>query len=153
MFERFARSARTAVDDARYEAGRRGDRRIGTEHLLLAVLEDDGIARAFGVDAETAREVADGLDGAALAAIGIETGDFRPTGHAVLGRRVPLTAGAKAVLQQTLAQAAAEKARTITSRHIMLALLDRHRPDPAASVLAELPVDLEAARSRMSKAA
>jgi hypothetical protein len=119
----------------------------------LAVLEDDDIARAIGIDADTAREAADRLDGAALAAIGIETGDFRPTGHAVLGRRVPLTAGAKAVLQQTLARAAAEKARTITTRHIMLALLDRHRPDPAASVLAELPLDLDAARSRMARAA
>ena len=43
MFERFARAARTAVEDARYEAERRGDRRIGSDHLLLALLGIYGV--------------------------------------------------------------------------------------------------------------
>ena len=54
MFERFSRSARAAVEDAVYEAGRRGDRRIGTEHLLLALLADDELAKIVGVDASAA---------------------------------------------------------------------------------------------------
>ena len=68
MFERFARAARTAVEDARYEAERRGDRRIGSDHLLLALLQDDEIARLVGADAGAAHDAADQLDRTALAA-------------------------------------------------------------------------------------
>ena len=49
MFERFGGAARTAVEDARYEAERRGDRRIGSDHLLLALLRDDELAQLVGV--------------------------------------------------------------------------------------------------------
>ncbi|HEY5221665.1 MAG TPA: Clp protease N-terminal domain-containing protein [Microbacteriaceae bacterium] len=152
MFERFARPARIAIDDARYEAGRRGDRRIGTEHLLIALLRDDELAGIVGVDAETAHDTADQLDRSALAAIGLEA-DPAPTAHAALGTRVPLTAGVKAVLHQTILTATAEKARTITTRHMMLALLDRREPDPAAALLAALPIDPQATRERLSAAA
>jgi hypothetical protein len=36
-------TARAAVEVARLEAERRGDRRIGSEHLLIALLQDDGL--------------------------------------------------------------------------------------------------------------
>jgi ATP-dependent Clp protease ATP-binding subunit ClpA len=151
MFERFARSARTAVEDARYEAERRGDRRIGSDHLLLALLQDDELAQLVGVDGAAAHTAADQLDRAALAAIGITLDEFQPTGRAALGRHVPLmTSGAKAVIQQSLSNAAAEKARTITSRHMLLALLDRHEPDPAATLLAALAIDQPALRERLA---
>jgi ATP-dependent Clp protease ATP-binding subunit ClpA len=154
MFERFAGAARTAVEDARYEAGRRGDRRIGSDHLLLALLQDDELARLVGVDAAAAHAAADQLDRTALAAIGLTLGEFQPTGRAVLGRRVPLmTTGGKAVIQQALAKAAAEKARTITSRHLLLALLDRREPDPAAILLAALRIDQPALRARLAATA
>ena len=55
MFERFAHTARTAVDCARHEAGRRGDRRVGTDHLLIALLQDAAVAQVTGVDALVAR--------------------------------------------------------------------------------------------------
>lgn len=153
MFERFAREARIAVEDARYEAERRGDRRIGSDHLLLALLQDDELAQLVGVDAAAAHDAADQLDRTALAAIGL-TLEFQPTGRATLGRRVPLmTAGGKAVIQQALAKAAAEKARTITSRHLLLALLDRHEPDPAATLLAALSIDPPALRARLATTA
>lgn len=150
MFERFAQSARTAVDDARSEAGRRGDRRIGTEHLLLAVLRDETLARLVGVDVAAARDAVEDLDRAALAAVGLELGGYRPAGHAALGRHVPFTAGAKKVLQNTLANAAAEKARRITSRHMLLALLDRPEPDPTRALLAALAVDTCQVRDRLA---
>jgi hypothetical protein len=76
MFERFARAARTAVEDARYEAERRGDRRIGSDHLLLALLQDDELAQLVGVDAAAAHDAADQLDRTALAAIGLTLGEF-----------------------------------------------------------------------------
>ncbi|WP_448808571.1 Clp protease N-terminal domain-containing protein [Agromyces bauzanensis] len=154
MFERFARSARAAVEDARYEAQRRGDRRVGTEHLLFALLQDDALAEIVGVDAAAAQRAADQLDRAALAAIGLNLGDVQPIGSATLGRHVPLmTSGAKTVLRQTLANASAEKARAITSRHLMLALLDRREPDPAAVLFAALRVDQAVLRERLAAAA
>jgi ATP-dependent Clp protease ATP-binding subunit ClpA len=153
MFERFAASARIAVEDAKYEAARRGDRRVGTEHLLLALLRNDDIAQLIGVDGETAHVAAEELDRSALAAIGMELDTYQPAGRAALGRMVPLTAGAKAVIQQSLATAATEKARTITTRHIMLALLDRPQPDPTASLFAALSVDRREVRDRLATAA
>jgi len=48
MFERFTDSARDVVSGARALAVARGDRWIGTEHMLLAVVEDDtAVARAL----------------------------------------------------------------------------------------------------------
>ncbi|GGF39766.1 Clp protease N-terminal domain-containing protein [Subtercola lobariae] len=153
MFEKFAHSARVAVEDARFEAERRGDRRIGTDHLLIALLEDDEVAQIVGVDAREAHETVDLLDRNALAAIGVDLGEFRSTSRTSLSRRSPLmTSGAKTVIQQSLANAAAAHARTITSQHILLALLDRHEPDPAAALLAALPVDQSALRERLSAA-
>ncbi len=39
MFNRFSKSARQAVTAAVDEAHARGDRRVGTEHLLLGLLQ------------------------------------------------------------------------------------------------------------------
>ena len=98
-----------------------------------------------------AHDAADKLDRTALAAIGLTLGEFQPTGRTALGRHVPLmTTGGKTVIQQALAKAAAEKARTITSRHLLLALLDRHEPDPAATLLAALSIDQPALRARLA---
>jgi ATP-dependent Clp protease ATP-binding subunit ClpA len=150
VFERFARAARTAVEDATYEARRRGDRRVGSEHLLIAVLEDDALSSRIGVDAASARAAADRLDQSALAAIGLKLGEFGPTpAHTVASSRVALTSGAKAVLQQSLAKAAGEKSRTITTRHMMLALLERDAPDPAAALIEALEVTPDELRARL----
>lgn len=150
MFDRFAQSARTAVDDAKSEAWRRGDRRIGTEHLLLALLHDEALARIVGVDATAARDAAEELDRSALAAVGLGLGEVPPTGNAASGRRLPLTPGAKTVIQQALASAATTRARSLTSRHMLLALLDRDEPDPAATLLAALAVDPSEVRGRIA---
>ncbi|KHK95107.1 Clp protease [Microbacterium mangrovi] len=153
MFERFAQNARSAVEDARYEAERRGDARIGSEHLLIALLGDDTVAAASGVDAETARTAADRLDHEALVAVGLGTVEFRPLRPGRGGRRVRhFTAGARSVIAQSLSRATAEKSRTITVRHLMLSVLDRPAPDPAAAVWAALPVDTSAVRERLDAA-
>jgi ATP-dependent Clp protease ATP-binding subunit ClpA len=156
MFERFARSTRAAVEDARYEAERRGDRRVGSDHLLIALLQDDRTAQLVGVSADAARAAADELDRGALSAIGLNVGEgtYKPAGRGASRRRVSsITTGAKGVIEQSLANAAAAKARAITSEHMLLALLDRRQPDPAATLLAALPVDLVALRARLTDAA
>ncbi len=62
--------------DARDEAIRRGDRTIGTEHIVLAMLIDPAspAAKALGCDLDSARRALDALDLDALAAIGVEPG-------------------------------------------------------------------------------
>ncbi|MGW4277566.1 Clp protease N-terminal domain-containing protein, partial [Streptomyces seoulensis] len=57
MFEQFAAGARAAVASAVDEAALRGDRRIGTEHLLLGVLHEPGAVRALGAGLDSARAV------------------------------------------------------------------------------------------------
>lgn len=141
MFERFAQRARDAVRAAVAEAGRRGDRRVGTEHLLIAVLDDPAIAEVAGVDARAARLVADQLDRAALAALGFDAAPFGPLAPAVGAARLPFTPAAKAVLARALALVTAGRGRRIESRHLLAALLERRAPDPAAELLTALGVD------------
>ena len=53
MFERFTQDARELVHDARWQAQELGHRHVGTEHLLLALLDDepeDGLLHGLGVD-------------------------------------------------------------------------------------------------------
>ena len=53
------------------EARRRGDRRTGTDHLLLALLEDPSIEVVLGVSLQRARQGLESLDHEALGALGI----------------------------------------------------------------------------------
>jgi hypothetical protein len=64
--------------DAGVEATRRGDRTIGTDHLLLAMLAepDSTTARALDVSLSQARAAAQSLDDLALASLGITATDL-----------------------------------------------------------------------------
>jgi hypothetical protein len=44
------------------EARRRGDRRAGTDHILLALLEDPSVEGLLGVSLQQARQAQDALD-------------------------------------------------------------------------------------------
>ena len=138
MFERFSRPARDAVSRAIEEAGHRGDRRVGTDHLLIGILHDPAVAVVVGADAEQARHVADQLDRTALARIGVDVGAFGTLAPALAPPRLPFTTGAKTVLKRTLPLVAADKTRRIESRHLLGALLERREPDPAAVILSAL---------------
>jgi ATP-dependent Clp protease ATP-binding subunit ClpA len=138
MFERFARQARDAVTLAIAEAGRRGDRKVATDHLLIGVLHDPAIAQQVGAGPEAARREADRIDHDALMAIGVDVDAFGTLAPAVGGDRLPFTPGAKAVLKRTLAHTTAEKARHIETRHLLRALTECEAPDPAAQLLAAL---------------
>ncbi|WP_227999695.1 Clp protease N-terminal domain-containing protein [Nocardia australiensis] len=149
MFERFAAAARSVVREAAEEARQRGDRRVGTEHLLLAALNEPTSSDLLGVTAETARAAADELDRQSLAAIGIDLGDFRPIGTPGAGKRPPFNSGARQVLSRTLTLAAAERSRRIETRHLLAALLERDRPDPIVALLSALGIDPSATRARL----
>ena len=90
MFERFTQEAREATVDAQVAARRLGHGRVGTEHLLLGLLETDGVAAtvltglgvtAVAVEREILAEVGRGplgeADAKALGAIGIDLEEVR----------------------------------------------------------------------------
>lgn len=135
--------------DARDEAVRRGDRTIGTEHLVLALLADPAspAARALGCDLDSARRALDALDHAALAAIGIQPGITAGPVEARATGRLRLTPAAKAVLTGIRD---ARKSRGAGPGIVLSALLGLPRPDPAAELLAALGVDAQHARERFT---
>ncbi|MFE3164479.1 Clp protease N-terminal domain-containing protein [Streptomyces sp. NPDC059224] len=149
MFEQFAAEARATVAAALEETTLRGDRRIGTEHLLLGVLHDPGAVRALGTGLETARAALDALDRTALAVVGVDVRGIERAPVPASRKRTPLTSGARAVLPRALAETRKARSRRITPEHLLLALLDCERPDPAADLLTELGVDRPAVRARL----
>ncbi|MEW1822709.1 Clp protease N-terminal domain-containing protein [Arthrobacter sp. NPDC080031] len=151
MFERLAGEARAAVRAGAEEARRRGDRRIGTDHLLLGVLHDPESCRTLETDLESARAQLDTLDQQALEAVGITLGDFGPLNAPKGSSRTTFTSAARSVIQDALALTAREKARRITTRHLLIALLERHQPDPAAVLLNRMGVDTAALKVRLQE--
>src|SRR5215208_5444587 len=90
MFERFTDGARGAVIDAQVVARRLGHDRVGTEHLLLGLLDGSGVAAQVlagagvtpaAVEREILAEVGRGplgeADAKALGAIGIDLDEVR----------------------------------------------------------------------------
>jgi ATP-dependent Clp protease ATP-binding subunit ClpA len=144
---------RLVLAAAAEEARRRGDRRLGTDHLLLGLLHDPAgeAASALGVDLASARAAQDALDRAALAAVGIHAGDLGSIeGLGGARHRLPLTSGARAVFKRAVEQARPRKRGRIGTGHFLLALLACQRPDPAAELLHELRVDPAVVRDRVS---
>jgi hypothetical protein len=144
---------------AREEARRRGDRKVGTDHLLLGLLQEPGVPELLGIDVETARAALDQLDDQALAAVGLGADLHvpaipsragmrppRPTLRAVLHDRMPLTPAAKAALQST--EKDIRRGRPVNPRIVLTALLDLDSPDPAADLLDAIGVDRSVVRAR-----
>ena len=153
MPKRLSVDARKLVlTSATEEARRRGDRRLGTDHLLLGLLhdEDSAAAKALGVSLAGARAASDALDRAALAAVGIQVKTLGEGPPAAFGRRFPpLTSGARAVFKRAIDEARPSGSGRIDTTHFLLALLSLQRPDPAAELLDALGVDPAAARKRL----
>ena len=172
MFERFAKDARDAVTGAQTVARRRGDARITSEHLLLAMADERGTVAAhalttLGVDAPTlraaAQQVSGGLDPAALAGIGIDLDAVRAQVEGTFGagaldrprptsrKHIPLTTDAKKVLEQALRVAVAAKDRQLDTGHLLVAvsLVD---DGAGRALLARAGVTPDAARSAVDAA-
>ena len=95
------------------EARRRGDRRYGTDHLLLALFENPSIEAVLGVNLQQARQALESLDHEALGALGLGSGTDapplpmravpkKPTIRAVLKDRLRMTPAAKKVLEEAV---------------------------------------------------
>ncbi len=142
VFEHFDEDARRRVISlAAEEARRRGDGRVGTEHLLLAV----------GVGVERARTALDALDREALAAVGIDVAHVASPVPVLTRRRPPFTSGARAVLHRAVVEARTAKARRVQARHLLLGVLSCLRPDPAAQLLGAVGVDPTEVRDRLTR--
>jgi ATP-dependent Clp protease ATP-binding subunit ClpA len=144
---------------AREEARRRGNRRVGTEHLVLGLLHDPEIASALGVTLDSAREALDLLDRQALDAIGIAPAldapplpgrdqPPRPNLKEVLKDRLALTPAAKSGLQE--AGKPMRRGKHIVPQEVLVVVLACEPPDPAAALFAALGVDTAAARQRLA---
>jgi ATP-dependent Clp protease ATP-binding subunit ClpA len=153
MPKRLSADARKLVlTSAAEEARRRGDRRLGTDHLLLGLLhdEDGRAARALGVSLAGARAASAALDVAALAAVGIEIDGLGGGTPVSFGRRLPpLTSGARAVFKRAIDEARPVRNGRIGTVHFLRALLSLQRPDPAAELLDALGVDRATVRERL----
>ena len=123
MFERFTERARQVVVLAQEEARRLRHNYIGTEHLLLGLLREDGAAaRALDEFDVTFEEVQ-----AQVARI-IGQGDEVTTGQ------IPFTPRAKKVLELSLREALDSGDNYIGPEHILLGLL-REGEGVAARIL------------------
>jgi hypothetical protein len=136
---------------AREEARRRGDRRVGTEHLLVALLENPVLAGAVGSDAERARSALETMDSQALVMIGMDeppvvaplpAGDprelpARPSFRTVLHKRLRLTPCAAKVLRES-SRGMRRGTPHPGPEHVLAEILELQRPDPAAELLATL---------------
>lgn len=153
MAERRVDALSTVVKAALAEAQSRGDRRLGTDHLMLGLLRDsDSLAtRALGVELDSAHEALDALDSAALSAIGVDVGDLRAARLVPSRQRPPLTSAARSVLHQAVREAADEKVRRPTAKHLLLALLSCQRPDPAAELMTQLRVEPSDVRRNLGR--
>lgn len=149
MFERFADDTRKIVGFAMDEARCSGDKRLGTDHLLLGALHDPGPAGLLGVTLDQARAAAARLDRTALASIGIAAHGFERVPMPGRGKKPPFSSGARSVMEGMLRYAMDQKSRQITTANLLLSLLDREEHDPAAVLLKELGVDRAVVRRRV----
>jgi predicted ArsR family transcriptional regulator len=136
--------------DAAAEARRRGDRRVSTEHVALALLTDaDSVtARALGVSLAAARTALQELDRDVLARLGIEASFDGPVIPGRPKERLRLTPAAREVFTGLRHEADGEQ---LGIKHLLLALLRRERPDPAAELFDALDVDRAAVRDRLGQ--
>ncbi len=143
---------------AREEARRLGDRKLGTEHLLLGLLHDPAIEELLGTSLDAAREALGKLDNEALRAIGLEHVPAtppiaerpiprRPSARLVMANHIKMTPAAKAALQQ--AGRPMRRGRQISPQRVLRMLLENPEPDPAATLLKALNVDRVTLRSEL----
>ncbi len=145
------------------EARRRGDRRTGTDHVLLALLEDPWVEVVLGVSLQQARQALESLDHEALGALGMGSGIDAP---AMPMRAVPkkprfrdiatkdsfrLTPAAKKVLEE--ASKPNRRRLYVTAQQVLAQILALQPPDPAAALLSALGVNTSEVRSRLDAVA
>ena len=145
------------------EARRRGDRRTGTDHVLLALLEDPSIEVVLGVSLQQARQALESLDHEALGALGLGSGTDapplpmrtvpkKPTIKDIMKKdRLRITPTAKRVLEN--ASKPNRRRLQVTAQQVLAQILALQPPDPAAVLLGALGVNTSVVRRRLDAVA
>jgi ATP-dependent Clp protease ATP-binding subunit ClpA len=138
MFERFTDRARRVVVLAQDEARRLRHNYIGTEHILLGLVQEgEGVAakalEALGIGLAAVRQQVEEIVG---------RGKEVPDGH------IPFTPRAKKVLELSLREALQLGHDYIGTEHILLGLI-REGEGVAAQVLVSLGADLNLVRQQV----
>ena len=141
------------------EARRRGDRRTGTDHVLLALWEDPSIEVVLGVSLQQARQALESLDQEALGALGLGSGadappipmravPKKPTIRDIMQKdRLRMTPAAKKVLEE--ASKPNRRRLQVTAQQVLAQILTLQPPDPAAVLLGALGVNTSEVRRRL----
>ena len=144
------------------EARRRGDRRIGTDHVLLALFEDPRIEVVLGVSLQQARQALESLDREALGALGLGSGtDAPPLPMRAVPKkprlrdlmqkdRLRMTPAAKKVLEE--ASKPNRRRLQVTAQQVLAQILTLQPPDPATVLLGALGVNTSEVRRRVDAA-
>jgi ATP-dependent Clp protease ATP-binding subunit ClpA len=141
MFERFTEQSRRVVVLAQEESRMLRHNHIGSEHLLLGMLHEQGgtatdVLASAGITIEAARSQVEEL---------ARPGDELPSGH------IPFTQRAKKILELSLREALEQKKSYIGTEHILLALM-RDSDGMGARVLERLGGSLSALRQQVLEA-
>jgi Clp amino terminal domain, pathogenicity island component len=141
------------------EARRRGDRRTGTDHVLLALFEDPSVEVVLGVNLQQARRALESLDQEALGVLGLGSGidapplpmravPKQPTFRAVMKKdRLRMTPAAKKVLEEAVRPN--RRKTQVTAQQVLAQILALQPPDPAAVLLGALGVNTSEVRRRI----
>ena len=141
------------------EARRRGDRRTGTDHVLLGLLEDPSIEVVLGVSLQQARQALESLDHEALGDLGLGSGaDAPPLPMRAVPKkprirdvaqkdRLRMAPAAKKVLEE--ASKPNRRKTQVTAQQVLAKILTLQPPDPAAALLGALGVNTSEVRRRL----
>jgi len=141
------------------EARRRGDRRTGTDHVLLSLLEDSSVEAVLGVSLQQARHALESLDQEALGTLGVGSGTDapllptrvvpkKPKIRDVMKKdRLRMTPAAKKVLE--VAVKPTRRKTQVTAQQVLAQILSLQPPDPAAALLGALDVNVLEVRRRL----
>jgi ATP-dependent Clp protease ATP-binding subunit ClpC len=126
--ERFTQRARRVLSLAHQEAERMRHNYIGTEHLLMGLIREEGgvagrVLRELGLDSARVQEIVERLTG---------TGTYR-------GGKLELSPGTQQVLERAVEEARRMGHHYIGTEHILLGLV-RHGEGVALDVLSKLGV-------------
>ena len=146
----FSDRLRAVLSEAREEAAKLRHGHVGTEHLLIALLDDS--SRDGAKPPSVAGIVLDGL--------GVERERMREVlARTVLRGQLPTpedqlsyTSRAKAVLELARAEARVSKAGTVDTQHLLLGLVREER-GIAAQVLLDFGVTVDKARAELARLA
>ena len=134
---RFSPKVKEVISYSREEAMRMGNDYIGTEHLLLALLND---RNSIAVRVLESLEVNSDMLRKALEDV-VQSGSSKIQPAYNIGN-IPLTRKAEKVLKVTFLEAKMMRSNIVDTEHLLLSIL-KEKDNPSATVLMDFDVDYE----------